>query len=85
MEREVLAALDQCLPEVFSRRIVSNVMSNLISTTVLANLDSMGRGPRMKFNAGRRVAYENQSLLQWLRGRVYRLDRYNFPVKNEWN
>ena len=67
---QFFTALEQSLPEVFSRRTASNAIGNLISTKTLANLDAMGRGPRVKLNIGRRVAYEKQSFLQWLRERV---------------
>lgn len=57
------------LPPLISRNQVGKLTGGAISPKTLANLDSLGLGPRERIKLGRRVAYPTTVLLEWLEAR----------------
>ena len=57
------------LPPVISRDHVEKLLGGIISSKRLANLDSLGEGPK-RMRVGRKVAYFTEDLLQWLAQRT---------------
>lgn len=69
------------LPPVFTREFASQKTGNLFSSKTLSNLDSLGTGPSVKVKIGKKVGYERDSFIRWLRGKM-KNDSY---VKNNFN
>ena len=57
------------LPLVIARNQVGKLTGGALSPKTLANLDSLGLGPRTRIKLGRRVAYPTPVLLEWLEAR----------------
>ena len=57
------------LPPIISRDHVEELLGGLISSKSLANLDSLGKGPK-RMRIGRKVAYLAEDLLRWLESRT---------------
>ena len=55
---------------IVSRSEIKNFTGGLLSPGTLANLDCRGLGPRNKIRMNRRVAYEKDSLIEWLLARL---------------
>lgn len=53
------------LPPIISRDRVGNYLGGVISSKTLANLDSLGMGPK-RIRVGRKIAYLTEDLLEWL-------------------
>jgi hypothetical protein len=60
-----LAELSISLPPVISRTEVPRLLGGLISAGGLANLDSLGLGPR-RIKNGRKVGYLRGDFIAWL-------------------
>ncbi len=60
-----LSNLAPSLPPVISRDCVEKFLGGIISSKTLANLDSLGKGPK-RMRVGRKVAYRTEDLLEWL-------------------
>ncbi|MGE4297917.1 MAG: hypothetical protein AB7E47_07800 [Desulfovibrionaceae bacterium] len=58
------------LPPVFARDAVGRLTGGLISPRTLANLDSLGKGPRQRVRVGRKVAYSREAFISWLESRM---------------
>lgn len=76
MNTDFIEALRQTLPPVFSRQVAASNLAGIYSVGRLANLDSKGEGPG-GLRVGRVVAYEKESFLSWLEGRI------NTPSSNK--
>jgi hypothetical protein len=61
------------LPPIISRDRVEALLGGIISSKTLANLDSLGEGPR-RMRVGRKVAYRTGDLLDWLSNRSKNLN-----------
>jgi len=57
--------LNEKLPPIISRDHVERLLGGVISAKHLANLDSLGKGPK-RMRIGRKVAYRTDDLLNWL-------------------
>jgi hypothetical protein len=57
------------LPPIISRDRVEALLGGIISSKTLANLDSLGDGPK-RMRVGRKVAYRTEDLLEWLSNRT---------------
>jgi len=57
-------------PPLISRSEASRLTGGLISPRTLANLDSLGQGPKNKVRLGKKVAYERQAFLDFLAKRL---------------
>ena len=55
---------------VVARTSIGKFTGDMISAKYMANLDSMGQGPKGRITCGRKVAYEVGSLIKWLRDRA---------------
>ncbi len=62
--------IEDSLPPIFTRQTASMAIGGLISPKTFANLDSKGQGPPVKRRLGTKVAYERESFVTWLRGRL---------------
>ena len=60
-----LSNLTKNLPPMISRDHVEKLLGGVISSKTLANLDSLGEGPK-RMRVGRKVAYLTEDLLDWL-------------------
>jgi len=61
------------LPPIISRDHVEKLLGGVISSKTLANLDSLGEGPK-RMRIGRKVAYLTEDLLLWLAQRTVHLN-----------
>jgi len=68
-ERPRLENLAEKLPPIIARDHVENFLGGVISSKRLANLDSLGKGPK-RIRIGRKVAYKTNDLLEWLESRA---------------
>jgi hypothetical protein len=70
MDKDILREkLLAALPPLFSRKTASEAIGGLISAGHLANLDSDGCGPPKTY-MGRLAAYERDSFVEWVIGRL---------------
>lgn len=67
---EVVSKLEEKLPDIVSRKIISQMTGGLYTTSSLANMDSLGLGPTEKFKIGKKVVYPKDSFLNWLRAQI---------------
>lgn len=61
------------LPPLISRDHVEKLLGGVISSKTLANLDSLGEGPK-RMRVGRKVVYKTEDLLDWLAQRTVHLN-----------
>ena len=64
-----LENLKDSLPPIISRDRIEALLGGVISSKTLANLDSLGLGPK-RMRIGRKVAYLTEDLLAWLSERT---------------
>jgi hypothetical protein len=57
------------LPVFIARDHVEEILGGIISSKTLANLDSLGAGPK-RMRMGRKVVYRTEALLEWLARRT---------------
>jgi predicted DNA-binding transcriptional regulator AlpA len=70
MEKRLsLENLVKSLPPLIARDHVEQLLGGVISAKRLANLDSLGLGPK-RIRIGRKVAYKTEDLLEWLESRA---------------
>ena len=73
MEKKLsLQNLAEKLPPIISRDHVEKFLGGVISSKRLANLDSLGEGPK-RVRIGRKIAYRTRDLLEWLESRASEL------------
>ncbi len=65
-----LGDLAEKLPPIISRDHVEKILGGIISAKRLANLDSIGEGPKRRMRIGRKIAYRTEDLLDWLDART---------------
>ena len=58
------------LPPVFTREFASEKIGRIFSAKSMSNADALGTGPAVKVRIGKKVGYERDSFLQWLRGKM---------------
>ncbi len=69
------AELENKLPAVFGRSVITDLLPGIISGKTLANLESKGEGP-VGYWCGNRRFYERKTFVPWLLGRCrYRKGR----------
>ena len=61
------------LPPTIARDHVESLLGGIISAKYLANLDSIGKGPK-RMRVGRKVVYMTEDLLEWLESRSVNLN-----------
>lgn len=68
------------LPPVFTRKFASEKIGRIFSVKSMSNADALGTGPAVKVKIGKKIGYERDSFLQYLRGKM----KHNVPhVKKE--
>ena len=70
----IIEKLEESLPVVFGRTEVEKLLPGIINSKTLANLDSAGEGPATYYKQGRKVFYERDSFLEWLSGRIKKVE-----------
>ena len=65
-----LAGLLLELPPFIARADVNTMLGSVVDVRTLANLDSLGKGPRMRMRIGNRVVYPTAYLLEWIEDRT---------------
>lgn len=68
MER--IEELRNNLPKFFTRQTISREFGGMLSPKTLAALDSNNQGPEVRVAIGKRVGYERESFLRWLKNRM---------------
>jgi hypothetical protein len=68
MNPDIIAELERTFPPILARTEVPRLTGGLISAGRLANLDSLGQGPR-KITLGRKVGYTRADFIAWMRSR----------------
>ena len=58
------------LPPVFTREFASEKIGRIFSAKSMSNADALGTGPAVKVKIGKKIRYERDSFLQWLRGKM---------------
>jgi hypothetical protein len=58
------------LPPIISRDRVEDLLGGVISAKTLANLDSLGKGPKGRMRSGGKIVYGRDNLLEWLDNRT---------------
>lgn len=58
------------LPPAFGRTSIDQLFPGIITSKTIANLDSLGLGPKGRYTQGRKVLYEKEAFLDWLRDRI---------------
>ncbi len=61
------------LPPVIARKSIRKIFGGAVSIGTLANADSKGTGPKVKFNVGRDIVYPTIYLLEWMEKKGMRL------------
>ncbi len=70
MDNEIFwTAMASKMPETFPRKNVEALTGGLISAKVMANLDSAGKGPKVKVQIGKHVNYCREDFIEWLKSR----------------
>lgn len=65
-------SLAEKLPPIISRDHIEKLLGGVVSAKRMANLDSLGQGPK-RLRIGRKVAYRTRDLLEWLECRTMEL------------
>ena len=69
MSRDIFDEIGERWPSaIVSRSEIGNFTGGMLSSKYLANLDSLGVGPK-RVTIGRRVGYPVKDFVQWLRER----------------
>jgi hypothetical protein len=59
--------LERVMPPVFTRQEASRFLGGLFTPESLRNLDCSLKGPQVKHRIGKKICYEKDSFLSWLR------------------
>ena len=68
-----IETLQRSLPSIFARREVGRLTGGISQPRTIANLDSLGLGPKGRFFVGKIICYEREAFIDWL------LSRAKFP------
>ena len=71
---EWLNDLNKILPEFFCRKDVGKLTGGVVSPKYMANLDSLGLGPKRRFVALGRVCYHKSEFIDWFASRVEHIE-----------
>jgi len=63
----LFSKLRQSLPPIFSREEAAKHLGGIFRAATLRNIDMRGKGPSVKVRIGRKVAYERDDFIDWLR------------------
>jgi len=70
MTNSIIDQLSQLMPPLVARNHPQFKVWTGVGGRRMANLDSLGQGPRERVLLGREVAYPRESLLEWIAGRI---------------
>lgn len=59
--------LKSALPPVFTREEAARHLGGLLSAKTLNNIDYKGEGPEVRVRVGKKIGYERETFVQWLR------------------
>ncbi len=76
-EHPLISSLRDSLPAVFTREEAARQLGGLLSAKTLANMDAHGTGPTLKQRIGKKVAYERETFLSWLKSRFDTCTNFN--------
>ena len=68
---EFFDVLKNNLPAIFTREEASRCMGRLLSAKTLANMDAANSGPYRKMKVGKKVCYERDSFISWLKTKLH--------------
>lgn len=64
--------LEKELLPIFTREEVSNKIGGLFKAKTLSSLDALSKGPSVKIKIGKKVAYEKENFIYWLKSKIQR-------------
>ncbi len=67
----MLNDLANSLPPVITRKKIKKYFGEVVTPGALANADSRGTGPRVRYRVGRDIMYPTAYLLEWLESRSF--------------
>ena len=67
----IIKKLDEALPPIIWRNRPAFKEEFGINPRTMANLDSLGQGPRERVRQGQSVGYPKEAFLEWFRGRLH--------------
>jgi hypothetical protein len=59
--------ISESLPPIFTRSVAVSNLGGLLGAKTLANIDNKGKGPTSKIRMGKKVLYERDSFIEWLK------------------
>ena len=59
--------LESALPPVFTREEAARHLGGLLSAKTLNKIDYKGEGPEVRVRVGKKIGYERETFVQWLR------------------
>lgn len=59
--------LEASLPPVFSRELAAKHLGGILTAKTLNNIDYRGEGPETRVRIGKKVGYEKETFVRWLR------------------
>jgi hypothetical protein len=59
--------ISESLPPIFTRSVAVSNLGGLLGAKTLANIDNRGQGPTSKIRMGKKVLYERESFIEWLK------------------
>lgn len=69
-ELTILEVIEKQLPPVFDRHTASKILGGILTPKTLSNADTSGTGPSVKVKIGKKIAYERDSFIEWLKNKV---------------
>ena len=63
----IFTKIGQSLPPVFTRDVAVKSLGGLIQAKTLSNIDNRGEGPMSKVRIGKKVLYEREDFIDWLK------------------
>lgn len=69
----IVVKISESLPPVFTRSVAVSNLGGLLGAKTLANIDNRGEGPSSKVRMGKKVLYERDAFIDWLK-RYYKLE-----------
>lgn len=69
----IVVKICESLPPVFTRSVAVSNLGGLLGAKTLANIDNRGEGPSSKVRMGKKVLYERDAFIDWLK-RYYKLE-----------
>lgn len=57
----------QSLPIIFTRETACKLLGGIFTPKTLSNFDASGKGPKRKVHIGRKVAYNRDDFIEWLK------------------